>query len=98
MVRVDPSGMLITLVLASFFCMLLVLVSDRIASFSLRDLSAQIRETQEIALSAKTIAKDAAELAIEAAGSSCGSSGMEEDGEDDKGLAAKAEALSEKIK
>lgn len=98
MVRLEPSGWLITIIIAAFFCMLLVLVSDRIASFSLRDLSAQIREAKEIAESAKTIANDAAELAIEAAESSCGSSGMDEEDEDYEDLETKAEALRQKIK
>ena len=87
MVRVEPSGWLITIIIAAFFCMLAVLFEDRLESFSLRDLTAKLREVREIAESAKTIAKDSASLVVEVAavsarsnyyGGSSGSSGYDE--------------------
>lgn len=65
MVRLDPSGWLITMTMASYFCFLVVFFSDRIESFSLRDMAAKLKEVETKAASTEEIAKLTAQLAIE---------------------------------
>jgi hypothetical protein len=65
MVRLDPSGWLITMTIASYFCFLVVFFSDRIESFSLRDMAAKLKEIETKAASTEEIAKMSAQLAIE---------------------------------
>ncbi len=65
MVRLDPSAWLITMTIASYFCFLVIFFSDRIESFSVRDMAAKLKEVETKAASSEDIAKLAAKLAIE---------------------------------
>jgi hypothetical protein len=63
-VRSNPSGWLITMTMASYFCLLLVYFGDRLKSFSIRDLAARLHKAEVQAASSKEIAKQTADLAL----------------------------------
>lgn len=69
MVRVEPSGWLITMVIASYFCFLMVFFSDRVESFSLRKLEAKLSDVEKLAVEAEKTANQAIQIASEASGS-----------------------------